>query len=55
MNHVIDALKPSAPFGGPANTDSALNIRIVLRSSAANCFFFEMVCVPAWPSLILLS
>src|SRR4030065_116209 len=26
------------PFGGLANTGSALNIRIVLRSSAADCF-----------------
>jgi len=27
------------PFGGLANTGSALNIRVYLRSSAADCFF----------------
>jgi hypothetical protein len=26
-------------FGGLVNTGSALNIRVHLRSSAANCFF----------------
>jgi len=25
-------------LGGPANNDSALNIRVYLRSSAADCF-----------------
>ncbi|HJX18487.1 MAG TPA: hypothetical protein VJ437_09855, partial [Acidiferrobacterales bacterium] len=28
-----------SPFGGLANTGSALNIRVYLRSSAAGCFF----------------
>ena len=28
------------PFGGPANTGSASNIRVYLRSSAADCFFW---------------
>jgi hypothetical protein len=39
MNQAMDALKPFTLFGGLANTGSALNIRVYLRSSAANCFF----------------
>jgi hypothetical protein len=39
MQHAMDALKPFTLFGELANTGSALNIRVYLRSSAANCFF----------------
>jgi len=39
MNHAVDAAKPFITFGGLANTGSALNIRVYLCSSAANCFF----------------
>src|SRR3989337_2394584 len=30
------------PSGGPANTGSALNIHVYLRSSAADCFFQDI-------------
>jgi hypothetical protein len=39
MNPVMDAPKPFTTFGGLANTGSALNIHVYLRSSAVNCFF----------------
>jgi len=40
MNQAIDAPKPfTLTSGGPANTGSALNIHVYLRSSAADCFF----------------
>ena len=39
MNHAMDAPRPFTFIGELANTGGSLNIRIYLRSSAADCFF----------------
>jgi len=38
MNHAVYAPRPFTLIGGLANTGSALNIRVYLCSSAADCF-----------------